>query len=90
VPYFFSDLADWTSLEYVGPAAEWDEVVWRGDREAGEFSAWYLAGGKVAAALSVERSEDLQHARRLMESGADVSGQRDALADVDSDLERLE
>ena len=24
VPYFFSDLADWASLEYVGPAYEWD------------------------------------------------------------------
>ena len=24
VPYFFSDLADWASLEYVGPAADWD------------------------------------------------------------------
>ena len=24
VPYFFSDLADWASLEYVGPAARWD------------------------------------------------------------------
>ena len=51
VPYFFSDLADWASLEYVGPAERWDEVVWRGDRDAGEFSAWYLDGGKVAAAL---------------------------------------
>ena len=28
VPYFFSDLADWASLEYVGPAEDWDEVVW--------------------------------------------------------------
>ena len=34
VPYFFSDLADWASLEYVGPAERWDEVVWRGDRDA--------------------------------------------------------
>ena len=42
IPYFFSDLADWASLEYVGPAYEWDEVVWRGDPDAGEFSAWYL------------------------------------------------
>ena len=33
VPYFFSDLADWASLEYVGPAYEWDEEVWRGDRD---------------------------------------------------------
>ena len=31
VPYFFSDLADWASLEYVGPAQDWDEEVWRGD-----------------------------------------------------------
>jgi 3-phenylpropionate/trans-cinnamate dioxygenase ferredoxin reductase component len=89
VPYFFSDLADWTSLEYVGPAQSWDEVVWRGDRDAGEFSAWYLDGGKVAAALSVGRSEDLAHARGLIESGADVSGQVEALRDLNSDLESI-
>jgi len=89
VPYFFSDLADWTSLEYVGPAASWDEIVWRGDRDAGEFSAWYLDGGKVAAALSVGRSEDLTHARRLIESGTDVSSQKGALGDADSDLEGI-
>ena len=35
IPYFFSDLADWASMEYVGPAYEWDEVIWRGEREAG-------------------------------------------------------
>jgi 3-phenylpropionate/trans-cinnamate dioxygenase ferredoxin reductase subunit len=86
VPYFFSDLADWASYEYVGPAERWDEIVWRGDRDAGEFSAWYLDGGRVAAALSVERSEDLVDARRLIESGTDVSGQKDALADADSEL----
>ena len=89
VPYFFSDLADWASLEYVGPASEWDEVVWRGDRDDGEFSAWYLKDRKVAAALSVERSEDLVHARTLIESGADISSRRDALADRDSDLEAI-
>ena len=89
VPYFFSDLADWTSLEYVGPAERWDEIVWRGDRDSAEFSAWYLDGGKVAAALAVGRSEDLTHARRLIESGADVSGARDEIADVDSDLEAV-
>jgi 3-phenylpropionate/trans-cinnamate dioxygenase ferredoxin reductase subunit len=89
VPYFFSDLADWTSLEYVGPAEKWDEIVWRGDRDSGEFSAWYLDAGKVAAALSVGRSEDLGHARRLIETGADVSAQKDALADPDSDLDQV-
>ena len=89
VPYFFSDLADWTSLEYVGPAERWDEIVWRGDREAGEFTAWYLEGGRVVAALTVGRSEDLAHARRLLESRADVSGHKGALADADSDLDDL-
>ena len=79
IPYFFSDLADWASLEYVGPAYEWDEVVFRGDRDGGEFSAWYLKDGRVKGALSVDRSEDLVHARTLIENGADVSGQKDAL-----------
>ncbi len=87
VPYFFSDLADWASLEYVGPASEWDEVVRRGDVDAGEFSAWHLKDGRVAGALSVGRSDDLMHARRLIESGADVSGARDHLADAGSDLD---
>jgi 3-phenylpropionate/trans-cinnamate dioxygenase ferredoxin reductase component len=89
VPYFFSDLADWASLEYVGPAYEWDEVVFRGDRDGGEFTAWYLKDGRVAGALSVERSGDLVHARTLIEPGADVSGHRQALADPDSDLEAI-
>jgi 3-phenylpropionate/trans-cinnamate dioxygenase ferredoxin reductase subunit len=89
LPYFFSDLADWASLEYVGPAQEWSEVVIRGDREAGEFSAWYLQEGAVAATLSVGRSEDLVPARGLIESGADVSEARDALADPDTDLGSL-
>jgi 3-phenylpropionate/trans-cinnamate dioxygenase ferredoxin reductase component len=89
IPYFFSDLADWASLEYVGPAEDWDEVVFRGDRDSGEFSAWYLKDGKLGGALSVERSEDLVHARALIESGAEISSQRDALADPDSDLEEV-
>jgi 3-phenylpropionate/trans-cinnamate dioxygenase ferredoxin reductase subunit len=86
VPYFFSDLADWASLEYVGPAQKWDEIVWRGSPDSGQFLVWYLEGGKVAAALSVDRSEDLEHARRLLESGTDVSSEKDVLADLDADL----
>jgi 3-phenylpropionate/trans-cinnamate dioxygenase ferredoxin reductase component len=86
VPYFFSDLADWASLEYVGPAYEWDEEIWRGDRDAGEFSVWYLKDGLVAGALSVGRSEDLAEARRLLAGRVDVSGAREAIADADSDL----
>lgn len=89
LPYFFSDLADWTSLEYVGPASEWDEIVWRGERDSGEFTAFYLADGKVAAALAVGRSEDLTHARRMIEEGVDVSGLGATLGDTESDLEAI-
>ena len=59
VPYFFSDLSDWASLEYVGPAFDWDEEVIRGSIDDGEFSVWYLKDGRVAGALSIGRSEDL-------------------------------
>ena len=89
VPYFFSDIADWASLEYVGPAADWDQEVWRGDRGAGEFSLWYLKDGRVAGALSVGRSEDLAEARRMLADGVDVSGAAERIADVDSDLSEL-
>jgi 3-phenylpropionate/trans-cinnamate dioxygenase ferredoxin reductase subunit len=91
VPYFFSDLADWAGLEYVGPASDWDEVVWRGDRDAGEFAVFYLKDGKVAGALTVERSEELAHARTLLAEGIDVAGEKAKalLGDPDSDLAQL-
>jgi 3-phenylpropionate/trans-cinnamate dioxygenase ferredoxin reductase component len=91
VPYFFSDLADWAGLEYVGPATDWDDVVWRGDRDAGEFVVFYIKDGKVAGALTVERSEELAHARRLLAEGVDVGGDeaKALLGDPDSDLAEL-
>lgn len=91
VPYFFSDLADWAGLEYVGPATDWDEVIWRGDRDAGEFTVFYLKDGKVAGALTVERSEELAHARTLLAEGVDVADDeaKALLGDPDSDLGEL-
>ncbi|HWC47940.1 MAG TPA: FAD-dependent oxidoreductase [Solirubrobacterales bacterium] len=86
VPYFFSDLADWASLEYVGPAYEWDQEVWRGSADEGEFSVWYLQGGRVAGCLSVERSEDLAEARRMLAEGVDVSGAVGKIEDTSADL----
>jgi 3-phenylpropionate/trans-cinnamate dioxygenase ferredoxin reductase subunit len=89
VPYFFSDLADWASLEYVGPAYEWEQEVWRGDRDSGKFSVWYLQGGRVAGCLSVERSEDLAEARRMLADGVDVSGAVTQLEDPATDLSSI-
>lgn len=68
IPYFWSDLADWCTLEYVGPAASWDDEVVRGSVEDGSFTIYYLDAGRVVAALTVGRSEDLDRARSLMAS----------------------
>jgi len=89
VPYFFSDLADWSSMEYVGAASEWDSEVVRGSLDEGAFSVWYMAGGRVAGCLAVGRSDDLDHARRLLAAGIDLSGSSAHLGDVDSDLAEL-
>ncbi|HET9592353.1 MAG TPA: FAD-dependent oxidoreductase, partial [Solirubrobacterales bacterium] len=74
VPYFFSDLADWASLEYVGPAYEWDREVWRGSEDEGEFSVWYLQGDRVAGCLSVGRSEELAQARQMIAERTPFTG----------------
>ena len=86
VPYFFSDLSDWASLEYIGPASEWDQEVVRGSVDDGEFTIFYLHDGRVAGALSVGRSDDLEHARRLLIVGTDVSERVADIQDVSSDL----
>jgi 3-phenylpropionate/trans-cinnamate dioxygenase ferredoxin reductase component len=77
VPYFWSDLADWCTLEYVGPAAEWDREVVRGSVDDGEFTIFYLSSDQVVAALTVGRSDDLDRARELMTSGRAVDPDAD-------------
>ena len=82
VPYFFSDLADWVSMEYVGPGS--GEAVIRGSLEEGEFAAFYVDDGRVTAAMSVGRSDDLDHARRFISERTQVGTA--TLADPDADL----
>ena len=72
IPYFFSDLADWTWMEYVGPAYGWTEEIVRGSIDDGEFTLFYLDGDRLAAALTVGRSDDLERARELIASGEPV------------------
>jgi 3-phenylpropionate/trans-cinnamate dioxygenase ferredoxin reductase subunit len=86
VPYFFSDLADWTGYEYVGPGS--GEPVIRGSLEDGSFTAFYIGDdGAVTAALTVGRSDDLEHASRFIteKSRPDPA----ALADEGTDLGAL-
>ncbi len=87
VPYFYSVLGDWGELEYVGPAREWDEEIVRGSLADGSFTTWYLRDGHLVAALTFGRSDDLDHARRLLaEHRVLDAAERAALADVDGEL----
>jgi 3-phenylpropionate/trans-cinnamate dioxygenase ferredoxin reductase subunit len=87
IPYFFSDLADWASMEYVGPGS--GDVVVRGSMDDGDFTAFYLDpdDGHVTAALTVGRSDDLEHARRFIREKA--KPEPAALADPGTDLANL-
>ena len=77
VPYFWSDLADWATIECVGPAAAWEEEIVRGDPASGSFSIFYLDGGRVAGALAVDRADDLDAARSLIAEGAGADAVRE-------------
>jgi 3-phenylpropionate/trans-cinnamate dioxygenase ferredoxin reductase component len=85
VPYFFSDLADWSSMEYVGPGS--GETVVRGSLADGDFTAFYVDDGRVTAALTVGRSGDLEHAQRFIVERTAVEPA--ALADEGTDLASL-
>ena len=64
VPYFFSDLADWTWMEYVGPGSGTDQVELQGSMADDDFAAYYRDGdGNLTACLGVNRSDDVNAAK---------------------------
>jgi 3-phenylpropionate/trans-cinnamate dioxygenase ferredoxin reductase subunit len=82
VPYFWTDIADWATLEYVGPAPSWDEELVHGDPASGEFSVWYLSDGRLGGVLAAGRGSDLDVARELMTAHAGADEVRRAVADL--------
>jgi 3-phenylpropionate/trans-cinnamate dioxygenase ferredoxin reductase component len=62
-------------------------VVFRGSVDDGEFTAFYLDGRRVSAALTVGRSDDLEHAQRLLLRRAEPDPA--ALADESTELASL-
>jgi len=51
-PYFYTDQFD-LGMEYVGYASTDDDVLIRGDKDSGEFIAFWLAGEVVKAGMNV-------------------------------------
>jgi len=54
---FWSDQFD-HSIEYVGLARAWDAIVFRGVPESGRFLGFYLQGGRLQAAVGLDRGGD--------------------------------
>ncbi|HEY2317538.1 MAG TPA: FAD-dependent oxidoreductase [Solirubrobacteraceae bacterium] len=86
IPYFFSDQYD-VGMEYSGYATEWDEVVFRGDREGGEFVAFWLAEGRVVGGMNVNVWDVNEQVQALIRSRQPVDA--DALRDPDTPLQSL-
>jgi 3-phenylpropionate/trans-cinnamate dioxygenase ferredoxin reductase subunit len=86
IPYFYSDQYD-VGMEYSGYAEHWDEVVFRGDREAGEFVAFWLRESRVLAGMNVNVWDANQHVQALIRSRRQVDVE--ALVDPATPLESL-
>jgi 3-phenylpropionate/trans-cinnamate dioxygenase ferredoxin reductase component len=86
IPYFFSDQYD-VGMEYSGYATNWDAVVFRGDRDGGEFIAFWLSDGRVVGGMNVNVWDVNQHVQELIRSRTPVDVA--ALTDPDTPLDSL-
>jgi 3-phenylpropionate/trans-cinnamate dioxygenase ferredoxin reductase subunit len=86
LPYFFSDQYD-VGMEYTGHAADWDEVVFRGDPASREFIAFWLRGGRVLAGMNVNVWDVTDAIKALIQSREVVAVAR--LRDPDVPLDEL-
>jgi NADPH-dependent 2,4-dienoyl-CoA reductase/sulfur reductase-like enzyme len=82
-PYFYSDQYD-LGMEYRGYAPEWGRVVVRGDLAAREFLAFWLADGRVVAAMNANLWESGDELQALVDSERRIDPDR--LADPDAPL----
>ena len=86
IPYFFSDQYE-VGMEYSGYATEWDQVVFRGERESGEFIAFWLREERVLAGMNVNVWDVNEHVQALIRSRQPVDVA--ALSDPTTPLESL-
>jgi 3-phenylpropionate/trans-cinnamate dioxygenase ferredoxin reductase component len=80
-PYFFTDQYD-LGMEYVGHGAAGDDVVVRGDLDGRVFQAFWVRGGRVAAAMHANDWDAGDAIKAIVGKMVDV----DRLADADIPL----
>jgi 3-phenylpropionate/trans-cinnamate dioxygenase ferredoxin reductase subunit len=86
VPWVWSDQYE-HNLQIVGLPRPTERVVVRGDTATRNFSAFFVRDGRMAAALAVNRSEDVRVARLIIQHGTEVTEAH--LVDVDTSLDEL-
>lgn len=83
VPWFWSDQGP-DKLQMVGLTTGYDQVVVRGDRAAGAFSAFCYKAGRLLGIESVNRAGDHMFGRRLLEAHRSITPEQ--AADTGFDL----
>lgn len=80
-PYFYTDQFD-LGMEYVGRGSADDDVVVRGERESGEFLAFWQRDGVVTAAMNVNIWDVNDRLRTLVGRRVDPGLLRDTSVDL--------
>jgi len=65
VPFFWTRQFD-IGLLYVGHAAGWDEIIYRGDVAAQDFLAFYVKDNRVLAVAGMNRDREMAAAEELL------------------------
>jgi 3-phenylpropionate/trans-cinnamate dioxygenase ferredoxin reductase subunit len=82
LPWFWSDQGP-DKLQMVGLTTGYDQVVVRGDRGAGAFSAFCYKSGRLLGIESVNRAGDHMFGRRLLAANRSITPEQAADASFD-------
>lgn len=82
LPWFWSDQGP-DKLQMVGLTTGYDQVVVRGDRAAGAFSAFCYKSGRLLGIESVNRAGDHMFGRRLLDAHRSITPEQAADASFD-------
>ena len=86
IPWFWSDQYD-ANIQYAGYHTSYDELIVRGQLEIGSFAAFYMNGGVIDAAVSMNNAKDVRRAIPLIKSRRQFDPQ--LLRDESVDLRSL-
>jgi NADPH-dependent 2,4-dienoyl-CoA reductase/sulfur reductase-like enzyme len=81
-PFFWTRQAGF-SLKHIGSGEPFDEVAFRGDVDSGKFLAGFYRTGRLVAASTVGRANDLIAVERILRRGLPLSPAQFADAEFD-------